>query len=132
MQKEKCRQSERCSNKDTATIMKLLLIVGLTCQLKLINSKCVSIRPYQQRVLINKRLSIDGAYQQLVGSRKAWQGMRYCKCTSNALYISVCQWNILVFVSYIYIGVCHESVCMSGCVCVIVDFLLLYFMLSSS
>jgi hypothetical protein len=36
----------------------MLLIVGLTYQLKLINW-----------VLINKRLSIDGAYQQLVDSR---------------------------------------------------------------
>ncbi len=51
-------QQQRRSNKDAATMIIMLLIVGLTYQLKLINW-----------VLINKRLSIDGAYQQLVDSR---------------------------------------------------------------
>ncbi len=43
----------------------------------------------------------------------------YCKCTSNTLYydISVCQWHILVCVSYIYIDVYHESVFMFVCAC---------------
>jgi hypothetical protein len=62
-------QQQRRSNNDTETMMIVLFVVGLTYQLKLINSKRVSIRRCQQRVLINKRLSIDGAYQQLVGSR---------------------------------------------------------------
>ncbi len=46
-----------------------LLIVGLTYQWKLISSECLSIRRYQYWVLINKSLSIDSAYQQLVDSR---------------------------------------------------------------
>jgi hypothetical protein len=62
-------QEQRRSNKDTETMMIVLLIVGLSYQLTLIISKCLSIRRYQQRVLINKRLSIDGSYQQLVDSR---------------------------------------------------------------
>ena len=61
-------------------------------------------------MLINKRLSIDGADQQLVDSRQALQGMRYCKCTSNSLYISV--WGIdmywcvpVTYIEYILVGV---------------------------
>ncbi len=65
---------------------------------------------------MDESLSIDGAYQQLVDSRQAWQGM-YCKRTKNntlyigvsVRYICVCQLHILI-----YIGVCHESVYMSG------------------
>ena len=40
--------------------------MGLAYQLQLNNSECSSIRRYEQIVLINKRLSIDGDYQQLV------------------------------------------------------------------
>jgi len=47
-----------------------LLIVGLTYQLQWLTPECLLIlRRYQPRVLINKRLSIDGAYQQLVDTR---------------------------------------------------------------
>ena len=35
--------------------------------------------------------------------------MRYCKSTSNALYISVFQWQILVCTSDIYIAMCQYS-----------------------
>jgi len=46
-----------------------ILIVGLVYQLQLIDSECLSIRRYQQRVLINKILSIDSSDQQLVDNR---------------------------------------------------------------
>jgi hypothetical protein len=44
-----------------------------------LTTECLSIRRYQPRVLINKRLSIDDAYQQLT------------------LYIFVCQWRVCLF-----------------------------------
>jgi hypothetical protein len=55
--------------------------------------------------------------------------MRYCKCTSNALYISVPVTNIGVC-QFTYILACVNIVCVCLGECVIVDFLLLSFKLS--
>ncbi len=56
--------------------------------------------------------------------RSAFKGFKF-----QSLYICVCQWQILVCASYIYIAVCQYSVCMTGWVCTIVDFYLISFKL---
>jgi len=61
-------------------------------------------------------LSIDGVYHHcwlIVGNL----GMRYCKYTQNALYISVCEWHILECVIYVYIGVQRKFVYVWVSVC---------------
>ena len=48
----------------------------------------------RRRVLINKTISTDGVYQELVYVGKPGQGMRCCKCASNAIYIGVCDTRV--------------------------------------
>ena len=67
----------------------------------------LSTRRSQQRVVINKRLSIDGAYQELVS-------------VHATLIILVCVSDIYWCVSVTYILVCDMKVCVSVCVCVCV------------